>query len=164
MIFNFKIEKLVILLIPSFLRKTRMVGWIRTLSAPISQLYYDFIQKRYLDIKKLGLNGQVCYLRKALNDAFDIEQRRIRIWDGNQYKGQYLYTEGEQKPKFLGTMYLHREVDYSDTGVDFIVKIPLEIWEAKKISTSEIGKYRFFEIEALIDFYKLASKRYIIEV
>ena len=120
MIFNFKIEKLVILLIPSFLRKTRMVGWIRTLSAPISQLYYDFIQKRYLDIKKLGLNGQVCYLRKALN--------------------------------------------YSDTGVDFIVKIPLEIWEAKKIPTSEIGKYRFFEIEALIDFYKLASKRYIIEV
>ena len=90
MIFNFKIEKLVILLIPSFLRKARMVGWIRTLSAPISQLYYDFIQKRYLDIKKLGLNGQVCYLRKALNDAFDIEQRRIRIWDGNQYKGQYL--------------------------------------------------------------------------
>ena len=135
MIFNFKIEKLVILLIPSFLRKARMVGWIRTLSAPISQLYYDFIQKRYLDIKKLGLNGQVCYLRKALNDAFDIEQRRI-----------------------------HREVDYSDTGVDFIVKIPLEIWEAKKIPTSEMGKYRFFEIEALIDFYKLASKRYIIEV
>ena len=67
MIFNFKIEKLVILLIPSFFRKARMVGWIRTLSAPISQLYYDFIQKRYLDIKKLGLNGQVCYLRKALN-------------------------------------------------------------------------------------------------
>ena len=59
-------------------------------------------------------------------------------------------------------MYLRRGVDYADTGVDFIVKVPQEVWDSQKTPTSEIGRYRFFEMEALIDFYKLASKRYMI--
>ena len=161
-IFQLDIEKLSLLLIPTFLRKAKLVGWLRMLVAPIGRLHYDFTLKRAADIRKLSLNGQVCYLRKALNDTFDPLLRRIRILEGSQYQSQYIYTEAERKPKFLGTMYLRRGVDYADTGVDFIVKVPQEVWDSQKTPTSEIGRYRFFEMEALIGFYKLASKRYMI--
>nr|DAX58619.1 MAG TPA: hypothetical protein [Caudoviricetes sp.] len=161
-IFQLDIEKLTLLLIPTFLRKPNLVGWLRILVAPIVRLHYDFTLKRAADLNILSLNGQVCRLRKALNDAFDPIHRRIRILDGNQYRNQYIYTEAERKPKYLGTLYLHRSVDYADTGVDFIVKVPQEVWNVQKTPTSQIGHYRFFEMEALIDFYKLASKRYII--
>lgn len=161
-IFQLDIEKLTLLLIPTFLRKSKLVSWLRMLVAPIIKLNYDFTLKREADLRKLSLNGQVCYLRKALNDSFDPQLRRIRILEGNQYQSQYIYTEAERKPKYLGTLYLHRSVDYADTGVDFVVKIPREVWDSQKTPTSEIGRYRFFEMEALIDFYKLASKRYII--
>ena len=90
-------------------------------------------------------------MRKALNDRFDITERRIRIVDGNRYQRQYIYTRGEQKPKYLDTIYLYDRADYGDTGVDFIVLIPRGL------------RYNKFEMESLIDFYKLASKRYKIE-
>jgi len=93
----------------------------------------------------------VCYLRAALNDKFDISQRRIKIAEGNRYKRQYIYTDGEKKPKYLGVMYLRDDADYGDTGVDFIVLVPAGL------------QYNDYEMRYIIDFYKLASKRYKVE-
>ena len=87
----------------------------------------------------------------ALNDKFDVSLRRIKITDGNRFQRQYIYTRGEQKPKFLGTIYLYERADYGDTGVDFIVLVPRGLL------------YNEFEMKYLIDFYKLASKRYKIQ-
>ncbi|MDO5106591.1 hypothetical protein, partial [Capnocytophaga sp.] len=148
-------------------RKSKILAFLRLLITPLKRIHYDFSQKRNNqngDLYRLKHNGQVCYLRKVLNDNFDKEQRRIKIIDGNQFKAKYIYTEGEQKPVYLGTMYLNRDVDYAETGVDFIVKIPLEVWKRQKTETNQIGELRFYAIEALIDYYKLAGKRYIIEL
>ena len=49
---------------------------------------------------------------------------------------------------FLGIIYIHGDEDYSDTGVDFIVQVPNDII------------FNINEMKGLIDFYKLASKRY----
>lgn len=165
--YHIDFDKLVGLLLPTFLRKRKMIAWLGAWVAPLKSLHYKFYQKRNAlngDLYRLAHNGQVCYLRKVLNDNFDNEKRRIRIIDANQYESQYIYTEGEQKPHHLGTIYLYRNADYADTGVDFIVKIPLEIWLGEKTETSQIGEYRFYKIEAFIDFYRLAGKRYIIEL
>ncbi|MGV4530514.1 hypothetical protein [Ornithobacterium rhinotracheale] len=145
-VYNLDIEKLSLLLTPTFLRKARMCAWLFTLLSPLKNLHYAFTIKRKTDIQTLGYNGQKCYLRKALNDAFDIQQRRIEIVEGNKFSRQYIYTRGEQKPRFLGTMYLRDRADYADTGVDFLVLIPKEL-EGKKV-----------EINALVNYYKLASK------
>lgn len=126
-VYNLDIEKLSLLLTPTFLRKARMRAWLFTLLSPLKNLYYAFTIKRKTDIQTLGYNGQKCYLRKALNDAFDIQQRRIEIVEGNKFSRQYIYTRGEQKPRFLGTMYLRDRADYADTGVDFLVLIPKEL-------------------------------------
>lgn len=149
--YNIDYKTLVLLLLPTFLRRPKMIAWLIVLVLPIDALHYLFIQKRATDIYKLNHNGQVCYLRKALNDAFDPKNRRIKIIDGQRYTRLYIYTTPEQKPKFLKMLFLREETDFADSGVDFIVEMPSET-------------YHKYNVEALIDFYKLASKRYKIEL
>lgn len=150
--YNLDINKLTVLLTPTFLRRERILAWLRILHFPLIKILDKFNFNRNENLYKMAHNGQVCYLRKALNDRFDISQRRIKITDSNRYKREYIYTEGEQKPRYLGTMYLRDDAEYSDTGVDFIVLIPKAL------------NYNTYEMKALIDFYKLASKRYKIQV
>ncbi|MEJ8606286.1 hypothetical protein JSO56_05035 [Riemerella anatipestifer] len=150
--YNLDINKLVTLLTPTFLRKERHLAWLRALHYPLRGLLDRFNFNRNENLYNLQHNGQVCYLRKVLNDRFDVSQRRIQIADGNRYKRQYIYTDGEQKPKYLGVMYLRDDADYADTGVDFIVLVPRGL------------TYNAYEMQAVIDFYKLASKRYKIDI
>lgn len=149
--YNIDFNKLVGLLLPTSLRKRKMLFWLQVLVTPLKRIHYDFLQKRNEkngDLYRLKHNGQVCYLRKALNDNFDPEKRRIQITDGNQFRRKYLYTKGEKKPVFLGKLFLRERSDYVDTGVDFLVLLPKNL------------TYNPHEMNALIDFYKLAGKRY----
>lgn len=125
-----------------------MVQWIYLMLQPVEDLHYTWRLFRADNIYNLGHNSQKCYLRAALNDRFDKVLRRIEILDGNALKRRYIYTDGEQKPKYLGTMYLYDDSDYADTGVDFIVKVPDGL------------QYNPYEMKAMIDFYRLASKRF----
>jgi hypothetical protein len=146
-VFDIDMKKLTVLLLPTSLRKPRTVALLRAMVMPLVSLHYRFTVKRTADLYKLNHNSQVCYLRAALNDSFDVESRRIRIMDGNQYTRNYIYTRGEEKPVTLGVIYLHDRADYADTGVDFIVEVPADVYD----------KYR---MQALIDSYRLAAKRY----
>ena len=150
--FNVHWKKLAILLTPTFLRSELMKSWIELLMEGINDIHYQWLQFRKSNIYILAHNSQVCYLRGALNDRFDNEQRRIQIIDGNKYTRKYIYTDEEQKPRFLGIIYIHGDEDYSDTGVDFIVQVPNDII------------FNINEMKGLIDFYKLASKRYKIVI
>lgn len=149
--YNLDINKLTILLTPTFLRKERFLAWLRVIHFPLIEIVDKFNFNRNENLYNLAHNGQVCYLRVVLNDRFDPIQRRIKIADGNRYQRQYIYTRGEQKPKYLGKIYLYDRADYGDTGVDFIVLIPRGLI------------YNEYEMKALVDFYKLASKRYKIQ-
>ncbi len=60
-------------------------------------------------------------------------------------------------------MYLHDDSVYADTGVDFLVLLPFEVWNAHREEVG-IGQFRFYKIEALVDFYRLAGKRYKIDL
>lgn len=149
--YNLDINKLTILLTPTFLRKERFLAWLRVIHFPLIEIVDKFNFNRNENLYNLAHNGQVCYLRVVLNDRFDPIQRRIKIADGNRYQRQYIYTRGEQKPKYLGKIHLYDRADYGDTGVDFIVLIPRGLI------------YNEYEMKALVDFYKLASKRYKIQ-
>lgn len=152
--FNININKLVTLLTPTFLRKDGFLGYAQALVTPIATLHQQFYVKRLDNLYKLNHNGQVCYLRKVLNDAFDAQLRRIRITDGNKYQRNYIYTNVEQQPKYLGTIYIRNANDYADSGVDFRVVVPIGFDLTNNI----------YQLKALIDFYKLAGKRYLIEI
>lgn len=149
--------KLSQLLLPTFLRKKRMIAWLCVLTHPISTLYSDWLKNRRNNLYIVEHNSQVCYLRKVLNDEFDRALRRIIITDGLNLDAFYIYTEGEGKPQWLHTesennpIYLHPSSAYAG-AVDFYVVVPSDlIFDENKM-------------RALIDFYRLASKRYEIVV
>lgn len=147
--YNIDFNKWAVLLLPTQRRKPKFIAFVKTLVSPVVSLYDDFLRFKQRTEFYLNHNGQVCYMRKALNDEFDPILRRIQIGDGNQYQRRYIYTRGEQKPVYLGTMYLHSRDDYSDTGVDFIVYVPNDILQATRV-----------EITAMVDYFKVAVKRY----
>lgn len=146
--FNVNWKKLAILLTPTLLRSELIKACIELLMEGINDVHYNWLQFRKSNIYMLAHNSQVCYLRASLNDRFDNELRRIVLIDGNKYQRKYIYTDQEQKPKFLGTIFIHGDEDYQDTGVDFIVQVPTDII------------FNINEMKGLIDFFKLASKRY----
>ena len=81
--FNVQWKKLAILLTPTFLRSELMIAWLELLMESINDIHYQWLQFRKSNIYILAHNSQVCFLRGALNDRFDNEQRRIQIIDGN---------------------------------------------------------------------------------
>ena len=150
--YNLNIDKLLVLLTPTFLRKPKLVAWLRALAIPLNKLLYQFQQARESDLYNLAHNSQVCYLRKALNDEFDKVQRGISIEDGKQNVRIYIYPRSANRPLYLGKVYLYQRGSYIDGGVYFVVVLPRDL---------EYDKYK---LEALVNFYKLAGKRWTIRI
>lgn len=147
--FNLDINKLILWILPAFKRKPVMYAWIQALCFPLIQVYNQFTINRVSNLYKLSHNGQVFSLENVLNDRFDNVLRRIYITDGFTKDRIYIFTPNELKPKFLGTIPLFNKDDYGDTGVDFIVWIPIGI-----------AGQNIIEMNAQINFYKLAAKRF----
>lgn len=150
--YNVDYNKLGVLLLPPFLRKPKMVAFIIVLIEPIKTLHYSWKQKRDFDFYRLYHNGQRCKLRKALNDNLDPSLRRIYIDDGTAFPREYIYTQAENNPKYLGTFFIKSENEYQNTGVDFIVYVPQPI-----IDTA------IYQLKYILKYYKLAGKRYMIQ-
>lgn len=144
-------KRLAILFLPIRLRRLAMVGWVQALLAPLTDLHYRFKEKRDQDWFVLNHNGQVCYLRAALNAEFDPAEKRIEIVDGIIHEQPYIYTRPELKPRYLGTMYLYDRATYAELGPDFIVLVPTNL------------NYDEYQMKATIDQYRLATKIYKIE-
>lgn len=152
--YNIDFTKLLKLTVPAFLQKNVLMVFASISLEPIKIMYDDWRINRDDRLIFLYHNGQVCYLRKILNDRFDSTQRRIQIADGNQYDRTYIYTRVEQNPKYLGTLTLHSRSDYADTGVDFIVYVPGSIITENN-----------YAIEALVNEYKQDVKRFkVVEI
>lgn len=115
----------------------------------------------------MNFNFQKFSMERRLSDAFDVLERRIRIVNAVQYEGVYLYTDAEISPdspnyysddptspmKWLKgekPIFLRTQAEL-DSEFDFIVMIP-------DITIN------MHQLKAEIDFYKLISKRYQIEI
>lgn len=151
-IFNIDFKRWVYWLMPSFMRKPTFYAMLLALISPIEALYNKFIVNRATNLYKLNHNSQVFSMQNVLNDRFDNTLRRIYITDGLTRDRLYLYTRPENKPLYL-QVYLYNSSDYADTGIDFIV------WVPGGVNLNDTDKT---EMAALIKFYKLAGKRFII--
>ncbi|WP_417366913.1 hypothetical protein [Flavobacterium beibuense] len=153
--FDADFNRIAVEFLPSGLRKPALSAFVQSVIKPITKLNYTWSQNRLSTIYKLEHTGQVCYLRKALNDNFDPELRRIYIGNGNVNQTPYIYTEAEAQNQFTGTeaeettFYLRTEAETADTGLDFIVWVP-----------ETILNEQFYGLHALVDFYKAGGKRY----
>ena len=150
--YNINYTNFVRLMLPLQLRQAKLMAYLEALVFPIYTLHSLWKAYREDNLYKLYHTGQVCYLRGALNDSFDPDLRRIYIdGTGGVALKTYIYTPGENQTKYLGTLYIYNSLEFADTGADFLVYVPASI-----VATQS------FELRALIDFYKVASKRYLI--
>lgn len=148
-------EGLSVKMLPPFLRKKVLGIFVWLFIAPIDWIYFKWSQYRIDNLYKLEHNGQVCSLRKSLNDKFDPVSRRIYIGNGQMFSTLFIYTEAEAQDVFLNVeiedpvIYLRTESETADTGLDFIVYAP-----------QEIINLQIHGLRSHINFYKAGGKRY----
>lgn len=152
-------------LIPAQIRGVRFVAWLGSLFAPLQSLNTTF--KTWGDGVRYNLQftGQVIYLEHILNDLFDLVLRRTFITDPagtyaittifwNRVEAQatvYCWNIAEAQPAQI-TLRNFSEVFV--TGYDFLVKIP----SALNVTLTKN------QMRKIIDRYRMAGKRYNIEV
>lgn len=142
-------DRLILLLLPTFLRQPKLFAFVKALLSPVASLHYDWKLMREANLQKLSYNGQKCYLRKALNDYCDNDLRRIYIGATDNIPPAYIYTQDENQDVYLGTMFIDTDFNYAGTTVDFLVFVPAEFLETK-----------INELNYLLEFYTLAGKKY----
>ncbi|RWX00905.1 hypothetical protein [Flavobacterium cerinum] len=139
-------------MLPTFLRKPVNSAFAQLFLRAVISIYIKWVKWRSLNLYKLEHTGQVCSLRKSLNDNFDSLERRIYIGEGNAFDTVYIYTEAEAQQVYINdTIYLRTEGETADTGLDFIVWVPLEVFNTE-----------IHGLKAHIEFYKAGGKRYSI--
>lgn len=160
-IFSIDYKKLIVLLLPTMLRKPILFALLKSATKPVVSLYDTFSSNRSRNLYEVEQNGQVCYMRKMLNDNFDRDQRRIYISDGESSEWVFLFqkstfnSQGGKQPVWVSNeepVLVPRQGSVSAAGSDFVVNIPVALRGAADEN----------RITALVNYYKLASKRYII--
>ncbi|ROH98418.1 hypothetical protein EGI16_21525 [Chryseobacterium sp. G0240] len=158
-VFDLDIKTLAVLWTPPFKRSAVFVGFLYSFSRPLIDLYNQFLSSRKQNMIRLNFNYQTCSLEHRLNDAFDPLQRRIKISRSKIYDSIFLYTEAEDNGFNNKTQWLHsdenpiylRTEGELYTVYDFIVQIP----------NTNIN---LFQLQSEIDYYKLPTKQYKIEL
>lgn len=147
-------RKLAVLLLPMCLRRQGIIALVRAFVSPLGTLSENFGDFRSRKNYRLTHNGQTCYLRAVLNDEFDAEQRRITI-DDNESTSLALILKRRtvntlRVPRRGSLLRVYRRGWEVSGDVGFAVHVPIEL------------ESRGRELRAVINTYKLASKKYII--
>lgn len=153
--FNVDFKRLAVWVTPHWMRKIKVLILVLAFTWPIRQLYNQFLEFVAAKIYRLSHNGQVCYLEKVMNDAFDIALKRIYITDFGGKERIFFWPETDLRDvDFSITRYFWENDAYADSGIDFIVHIPMDV------ATTEP---QLAYMRSLLNEYKLAGKNYLIE-
>ncbi|HYH14171.1 MAG TPA: hypothetical protein VD794_03060 [Flavisolibacter sp.] len=156
-IYDIDYNKLTQWMIPSRIRKGRIVAFVQILIYGVSFLYQDLLRFRKQKLYELTITPQVCYLERLLNDRFDFIQRRIRIVDSLDKPPYYIYQKDELKPKYIylraegKPAYIYTSGESSLLQDDFVVLVPAGLI------------FEEAEMRSLVRVFKLAGKRFKIQ-
>lgn len=158
--FNVNIKRLALLVLPTWLRRPLVGALIYAGVTPLVRLAQELRKYRSTTRYRLRHNGQVCKLRGVLNDEFDPTLRRITIEDRDSttmIEASIIYRREVAHWVMVphrnsGAVLIHREGFSGTSGYDFWVNVPDEL------RTDATGT----RMRAIINTYKLASKRYTI--
>lgn len=169
-------KRLVLLLLPTFLRRSRIYAFLTAMTFGVEELHRQFSRQRETNLLRCRRNGQVCYLRALLNDELDPVQRRITLKDASQ-PGNWLmiYDENasyqtlirsepgtdsnfipisnlDSNPGASPVHILYDEAAILENTSFFTVTVP---WSVKMEDSTN-------RLRSLLNEYKLLSKTYII--
>lgn len=148
-------KRLVLLILPTFLRKPRLFAFLCALTFGISELHAKFMKNRDRNLLRIKRNGQVCYLRGMLNEELDPDSRRIKIEDG-EAEGNWIFAMDEEEAYQLlvsgaGILVYSENLIIENTAF-FYVSVP---WNSGDTNLNN-------RLRNYLNEYKLLSKKYII--
>ncbi len=158
--YNINFQKLALLLLPTFLRRS-ILGELAKLL--VYQLAGTQGAKDMFDSFRgecnfrLIHNGQRCYLRGCLNEIFDSIERRIRIEEAEDKRSSLIFERNDPDNRVAiipANDYFMLNARGFVGGLDFTVLVPQEILDKE-------GEQE--RIKATVNTYKLASKQFIIK-
>lgn len=174
------------------LRKAKRLAWLRVILSPIRRMWDAFTAYRKESLYRVNHTGQVIYLQKALNDAFDPVQRRIEVVDGDFETMVNLYRRIEQQPLYIywrwgnqqyqaGERVLHLEkvweaqvqtsaepsksTDWKEIGDNPMIQFREEYFSGASfvVLVPVILTYDSNRMKSIIDFYRVAGRSYSIK-
>lgn len=167
--FQIDYKRLVMLLLPPFLRLPRVYAFLSAMVFGITQVYDVFTGNRRQNLLRLQRNGQVCYLRGMLNELLDPVSKRIIIRDNEYETDKWMLVKDEEiaNQVVIDAEYLNKagrkevnarclvcserlllsNVDY------FFVRVPFP--------KSDVDKAN--ELKSYLNELKLLSKKYIVK-
>lgn len=159
-VYDVKIKRLALLLLPTAYRKPLLAAFAQSLVQGANVVHGNFMRWRQDKQYRLSHNGQVCYLRAALNDTFDQVERRITVEDeqSSEERDARLYLREVERAILIplrsagGAFIINRRGYSGVSGYDFWVSIPYALR----------GKVDETRLAAVVDTYRLASKRWTI--
>ena len=178
--FELDYKRLVLLLLPTFLRRPRIYAFLTAMTFGVEELHRQFTRQRDANLLRCRRNGQVCYLRALLNDELDPVQRRITLEDASQ-PGNWLmiydetasyqtlirsepgtdsnfipisnpYADSVPNSGYTPVHILYDEAAILENTSFFTVTVP---WNAQMEDSTN-------RLRSLLNEYKLLSKTYII--
>ena len=165
--FEIDYKKFAVLLTPTFLRKPVFTALVRVLMQPLTTLHDIFRTKRDDHLFNLAHNGQVCYLKHALNslDSRLTYANGFEISDINAL-GDFVIAYDEAMPD---TWWLNDQADppytliYDEASIlvateAFVVFVPTIDDEGRTIFTFTGDKPADPRIVATVEQYRLVSR------
>ena len=151
-------DRLAALLLPSLLRKPRLLAWLTSLLAPLQSRYAEFLAYQAASFKELSYSSITIVLESALNDQFDPGPRRITIDNADTELSplyiNFLREEEPEKPvRFAAEsppwLYAYRYSEFA-TQTDFVVRVPVGLRTPERTD----------QLNARIRRFKLATRHY----
>ena len=149
-------QKLVSLLMPTFLRQPVLSIFVKSFVQAISNLHTTFLAYKSYTEYWLEIDAQVWRIEKALNDRYDTALRRIRIKDAFGVVNTPLYQKAENKQLRLyqrseSETLLYTMGETAIFVVDFVVELPIGL------------AYNATEMKAFVDTIKTPSKTFALK-
>lgn len=119
--YNTDYHKLINQLLPSFMRKARLIELLKAAVEPLKQLHATFDAFRAQVSEKLKYNAQVIYLTKYLNSNFDPINEGIWIEDTANVDFYFVANTAENKPLYLYNNYK----SYINYAIDDYAAVPV---------------------------------------
>lgn len=157
-IYQINYSKLVLLLLPTFLRQNVIVALLSALTSPIRMLYNSFIQYKDNTLQELEVTPQVFSLRNALNRAYNLQEGFIIEDYVKQGEWLIVYDEIEYRSELLVIveddtyLLVHDESTLQQVQGGFIVTVP------NSLSASDYPRIR-----TIINKHKLMGIPYILK-
>lgn len=158
--FEIDYKKLAVMLTPTFLRSTLLTALLRVLMQPMTTIHTTFKSKREQHLFNLSHNGQVCYLKDALNKEFGLDYSNgFEISDINA-EGDFIFaydeTEWLQDTNRVWIVehsptysMIYDEASITPSTASFIVYVPF---------LYEVGSDIDYRIRSIVEQYRLVSR------